>query len=110
METTDSQLDDDAVEKAQDQEEKRYQMDRRESSKVTQPYDAMRNEPHLVNLIVESYLGEKDERGFFHGIGTAYFKGDHVYSGSFVNGLMDGTGLYIWSHGVNMMVILGRTR
>ncbi|KAK2553082.1 Radial spoke head 10-like protein B [Acropora cervicornis] len=101
METTDSQLDDDAVEKAQDQEEKTLPNGQEgESSKVTQPYDAMRNEPHLVNLIVESYLGEKDERGFFHGIGTAYFKGDHVYSGSFVNGLMDGTGLYIWSHGV----------
>lgn len=101
METIDSQLDDDAVEKGQDQEEKTLPNGNEgESRKETQPYDAMRNEPHLVNLIVESYLGEKDERGFFHGIGTAYFKGDHVYSGSFVNGLMDGTGLYIWSHGV----------
>ena len=71
-----------------------------DDNKKKEPYDAMRNEPHLVNLVVESYLGEQDERGFFHGIGTAYFKGNHVYSGSFVNGLMDGTGQYIWSNGI----------
>lgn len=68
--------------------------------KKKEPYDSMRQEPHLTNLIVESYLGEKNELGFFHGVGTAYFRGNHVYSGSFVNGVMDGKGQYMWANGI----------
>ncbi|EDO30644.1 predicted protein, partial [Nematostella vectensis] len=62
--------------------------------------DMMRNEPILTPLIVESYEGDKDERGFFHGTGTASFQGGHVYSGSFVNGKMEGSGKYVWVNGI----------
>ncbi|KAK3716085.1 hypothetical protein QZH41_019631 [Actinostola sp. cb2023] len=69
-------------------------------TKTAAVHDAMRNEPILTNLIIESYEGEKDDRGFFHGVGTAYFRGGHVYTGSFVNGKMDGTGKYVWASGI----------
>ena len=101
LEMKDTEPEEGTAEKEQDGETKALVNELEgDDNKKKEPYDAMRNEPHLVNLIVESYLGEQDERGFFHGIGTAYFKGNHVYSGSFVDGLMDGTGQYIWSNGI----------
>lgn len=101
IETNNREVGDGSVDKEQDGESKALENELgEENSKKNEPYDAMRHEPRLVNLIVDSYLGEKDDRGFFHGIGTTWFKGNHVYSGSFVNGLMDGTGQYIWSNGI----------
>lgn len=101
VETKDTELEEGGIDKEQDGETKTEENDpSSDENKPKEPYDAMRNEPNLVNLIVESYLGEKDEREFFHGTGTAYFRGNHVYSGSFVNGLMHGTGQYIWANGI----------
>ena len=62
-----------------------------------EPYDAMRNEPLLSNVLVDIYEGETDEQGFLHGFGTAYFQGGNVYTGHFERGLMHGKGKYIWS-------------
>lgn len=101
VETTNKEVDVVTTDKEQYEEKKSTENKQEgDNDRKKEPYDAMRNEPHLVGLIVETYLGEKDERGFFHGVGTAYFKGNHVYSGSFVNGLMEGTGQYIWSNGI----------
>ncbi|XP_028392873.1 radial spoke head 10 homolog B-like [Dendronephthya gigantea] len=62
------------------------------------PYDAMRSEPLLTNVLVELYDGETDEQGFLHGYGTAYFQGGNIYKGHFQRGLMHGKGKYIWQN------------
>ena len=63
------------------------------------PFDAMRQEPVLTWLVVESYEGSTDENGFFDGEGFAKLKGDHWYKGNFKKGEMDGQGVYCWSDG-----------
>ena len=101
VEAKDAELDEGSVDKEQEGETKAQEnVSEGDDNKKKEPYDAMRHEPHLINLIVESYLGEKNDLGFFHGYGTAYFRGSHVYSGSFVNGLMHGKGQYIWANGI----------
>ncbi|MBN3311546.1 R10B1 protein, partial [Atractosteus spatula] len=56
-------------------------------------------EPVLPQVIVERYEGEK-VHGLYHGEGTAYFQGGHVYKGMFSEGLMHGRGSYTWADGV----------
>uniref|UniRef100_W5MPQ6 Radial spoke head 10 homolog B2 n=1 Tax=Lepisosteus oculatus TaxID=7918 RepID=W5MPQ6_LEPOC len=56
-------------------------------------------EPVLPQVIVERYEGEK-VHGLYHGEGTAYFQGGHVYKGMFSEGLMHEQGTYTWADGV----------
>lgn len=63
-----------------------------DENKLKEFYDVMWNEFYFISLIVELYFGEKDEWGFFYGIGIVFFWGNYVYFGFFVNGLMYGIG------------------
>ena len=63
------------------------------------PYDAMRVEPVLVNLIVEKLEGDVDENGFIEGDACIYFVGGHWYKGTVKNKKMNGQGIYCWSDG-----------
>ena len=63
------------------------------------PYDAMRVEPVLTNLIVEKYEGEVDEHGFFEGDASIYFVGGHWYKGPIRDKKMNGNGVYCWADG-----------
>ena len=63
------------------------------------PYDAMRSEPVLTKLIVESYEGDLDENGFYEGEGMVHFVGGHWYKGTLKHNHMDGQGVYSWADG-----------
>ena len=63
------------------------------------PYDAMRVEPVLTNLIIEKYEGDVDENGFLEGDACIYFVGGHWYKGPIKNRKMNGQGVYCWSDG-----------
>lgn len=63
------------------------------------PYDAMRSEPVLTKLIVESYEGDLDENGFYEGEGMVHFVGGHWYKGTLKHNNMDGQGVYSWADG-----------
>ena len=63
------------------------------------PVDVMKKEPILLPLIIDSYTGDLDEDGFYHGNGCAILKGGIKYNGSFTHGKMDGQGTLIWPNG-----------
>lgn len=62
--------------------------------------DIMNSEPVLASHFVETYQGECDEQGFYHGKGVITFYGGMVYSGSLQRGQMHGHGTYQWSNGI----------
>jgi len=63
------------------------------------PVDVMKKEPILLPLIVDSYAGDLDEDGFYHGNGCAVLKGGIKYDGSFEHGKMHGQGTLVWPNG-----------
>lgn len=63
------------------------------------PYDSMRVEPVLTNLIIEKCEGDVDENGFLNGDACIYFIGGHWYKGPIENKKMNGQGVYCWSDG-----------
>ncbi|KAM9773731.1 radial spoke head 10 homolog B [Syngnathus typhle] len=52
--------------------------------------------PSFFVLTFQRYEGESKD-GYFHGRGTATFKGDHSYTGIFSMGTMHGTGVFTWA-------------
>eukprot|EP01137_Pigoraptor_chileana_P031173 Opistho-2@18611 len=57
------------------------------------------SEPSMESVIIDRYEGGMLE-GRYHGQGTAWFKGGHLYVGEFVRGKMHGAGKYVWEDGV----------
>ncbi|KAF4085230.1 hypothetical protein AMELA_G00114530 [Ameiurus melas] len=53
----------------------------------------------LSDLVLQRYEGGTCGE-LFHGEGVAYFRGGHVYKGSFVDGCMHGHGEYTWADGL----------
>ncbi|XP_053496261.1 radial spoke head 10 homolog B isoform X1 [Ictalurus furcatus] len=53
----------------------------------------------LSDIIIQRYEGGRCGE-LFHGEGVAYFRGGHVYKGSFVDGFMHGHGVYTWADGL----------
>ena len=60
------------------------------------PVDIMKNEPVLLPIVVETFTGDLDENGFYHGQGAAILKGGLKYNGSFNRGKMHGEGTLVW--------------
>ena len=56
--------------------------------------------PYLLDVVVETFEGEKSEAGLPHGAGKATFKNGNVYEGSWKEGYMHGAGTFVWSDGV----------
>ena len=63
------------------------------------PIDVMKNEPILLPIIVDTYSGDVDENGFYHGHGVSILKGGLTYNGSFERGKMHGEGTLTWPNG-----------
>lgn len=71
-----------------------------------QPVDVMKSEPILLPIIVETYNGDIDQDGFYHGQGVAILKGGMTYNGSFERGKMHGEGTLTWPNGTIFTGIL----
>ncbi|XP_042364204.1 radial spoke head 10 homolog B [Plectropomus leopardus] len=56
--------------------------------------------PSLTCFIIQRYEGDTCEGGQPHGQGVAYFKGGHMYKGTFSRGLMDGHGVLTLTGGL----------
>lgn len=63
------------------------------------PVDVMKSKPILLSIIVETYNGDVDQDGFYHGHGVAILKGGLTYNGFFDHGKMHGEGTLIWPNG-----------
>lgn len=63
------------------------------------PVDVMKSEPSLLSIIVETYKGDIDQDGFYHGQGVAILKGGLTYNGCFERGKMHGEGTLTWPNG-----------
>lgn len=48
------------------------------------------------HLIIDSYVGERDSDGQFHGLGKIETLTGGQYNGSFSRGFMDGDGEFAW--------------
>ena len=55
----------------------------------------------LASTIIQSYEGDRGERGEYSGYGVATFVGRNSYEGLFVNGVMHGRGRYRWANGMH---------
>ena len=55
--------------------------------------------PVLSKVIIIDFDGERDEHQRPIGHGRATFKHGHTYEGDFVDGWMDGQGIFVWSDG-----------
>ena len=55
--------------------------------------------PVLSKVVIETYEGERDERGRYVGVGRATFKFGHTYEGQFADGWMHGEGVFRWADG-----------
>jgi hypothetical protein len=84
------------------------QSPRHEQSPNSDKKDDVKSPKHLeglermvLSVLVESYSGDVDDQGLFHGEAKASFKGGHTYTGQFEHGLMHGQGVYTWPHGTS---------
>ena len=66
----------------------------------------MKSEPSLLSIIVETYKGDIDQDGFYHGQGVAILKGGLTYNGCFERGKMHGEGTLTWPNGTIFTGIL----
>jgi hypothetical protein len=54
----------------------------------------------LLNAVIVSYTGDRNDAQLPHGSGRAELLGGHVYEGSLINGELHGKGRFVWSNGV----------
>jgi hypothetical protein len=62
----------------------------------TQAAEQVEISAKLSSVVVSEYTGALDEHGCYTGQGTAAFKNGNRYEGTFVRGMMWGSGICTW--------------
>ena len=80
------------------------------SPKIAVYGDPVPVEPIVMDTVVATYEGARNEEGQYHGLGTATFHNGHKYKGAWMQGLMDGKGTFTWSNGISYTGTMQRGR